>query len=82
MHAWIMTMMTCFPLFRHQVAPNLLTSCRLVWFDTHTQHKHEKRLFELELDAKRIFGFSKSFDTLTAVALKSPRFVKHAKYYI
>jgi hemoglobin-like flavoprotein len=36
----------------------------------------------LEPGAKRIFGFSKNFDTNLEANRKSPRFVKHAKYFV
>lgn len=39
------------------------------------------RLFEQEPDAKTIFGFDKSADVATTLS-KSPRFTKHAKYFI
>jgi hemoglobin-like flavoprotein len=40
------------------------------------------RLFILEPEAQRIFGFHKSMDPTDPAVLKSPRFVKHAKYFI
>lgn len=39
------------------------------------------RLFELEPDAKAIFGFDKKADVAKELA-KAPRFIKHAKYFI
>ena len=39
------------------------------------------RLFELEPEAKAIFGFEASEDVSAELA-KSPRFTKHAKYFI
>lgn len=39
------------------------------------------RLFELEPDSKVIFGFSASADVESELS-KTPRFVKHAKYFI
>ena len=39
------------------------------------------RLFELEPEAKTIFGFDVSSDVSSELA-KSPRFTKHAKYFI
>ena len=40
------------------------------------------RLFALEPEAQRIFGFSKDMDPSAPEVLKNPRFVKHAKYFI
>eukprot|EP00339_Tiarina_fusa_P024134 CAMPEP_0117031376 /NCGR_PEP_ID=MMETSP0472-20121206/22562_1 /TAXON_ID=693140 ORGANISM="Tiarina fusus, Strain LIS" /NCGR_SAMPLE_ID=MMETSP0472 /ASSEMBLY_ACC=CAM_ASM_000603 /LENGTH=159 /DNA_ID=CAMNT_0004739695 /DNA_START=61 /DNA_END=540 /DNA_ORIENTATION=- len=40
-----------------------------------------KKLFELEPEAKVIFGFDKNMDVSSELA-KSPRFIKHAKYFI
>jgi hemoglobin-like flavoprotein len=42
----------------------------------------ENRLFELEPEAKLIFGFGKSTDVLSEKLMKSQRFVKHAMYFI
>lgn len=39
------------------------------------------KLFELEPEAKAIFGFRKTTDVNAELA-KSPRFTKHAKYFI
>jgi hemoglobin-like flavoprotein len=39
------------------------------------------RLFDLEPEAKVIFGFDKNMDVSSELA-KSPRFIKHAKYFI
>lgn len=39
------------------------------------------RLFELEPEAKAIFGFDKKSDVSKELA-KAPRFIKHAKYFI
>jgi hemoglobin-like flavoprotein len=39
------------------------------------------RLFELEPEAKAIFGFRKNQDVNGALC-KAPRFIKHAKYFI
>ena len=39
------------------------------------------RLFELEPEAKVIFGFDRNADVSHELA-KSPRFTKHAKYFI
>eukprot|EP00934_Nitzschia_sp_Nitz4_P008672 Nitzschia sp. Nitz4//scaffold19_size178191//46688//47298//NITZ4_001964-RA/size178191-augustus-gene-0.47-mRNA-1//1//CDS//3329540640//8662//frame0 len=39
------------------------------------------KLFELEPDARTIFGFEKDTE-MTPEMVKSPRFVKHAKYFI
>jgi len=38
-----------------------------------------EKLFELEPDAKIIFGFDKNADVKKEL-LKAPRFIKHAKY--
>jgi hemoglobin-like flavoprotein len=40
------------------------------------------RLFTLEPEAQRIFGFSKNMDPTSPDVLKNPRFIKHAKYFI
>ncbi len=39
------------------------------------------RLFELEPEAKAIFGFDKNADVMSELS-KAPRFIKHAKYFI
>lgn len=41
-----------------------------------------QRLFTLEPDAQRIFGFPKDMDPNSPDVLKSARFIKHAKYFI
>jgi hypothetical protein len=41
---------------------------------------YDDRLFELEPEARTIFGFDKNSDL--SVLSQSPRFTKHAKYFI
>lgn len=40
------------------------------------------RLFTLEPDAQRIFGFPKDMDPQAEEVVRSARFIKHAKYFI
>lgn len=40
------------------------------------------RLFRMEPDAQRIFGFPKSMDPNSPDVMKSRRFVKHATYFV
>jgi hypothetical protein len=54
----------------------------LLCFCLAENNHNNNRLFALEPEAKRIFGFGGVQTPISAELVKSPRFIKHAKYFI